>query len=73
MFAKIDVNGGDGAELYDWLKREHPGDGESSDIQWNFEKFLVDSGGKVVARFSPRVTPEEITEQLPALLNGQPC
>lgn len=73
MFAKINVNGDDAADLYNWLKREHPGDDALSDIQWNFEKFLVDSDGEVVARFSPEVTPEEITEQLPTLLNGQPC
>ena len=73
MFAKIDVNGDDAAELYNWLKAQHPGDGASSDIQWNFEKFLVNSDGEVVARFSPRVNPEEITEQIPTLLNGPPC
>lgn len=69
MFAKIDVNGDDAADLYHWLKSEHPGNGDSPDIVWNFEKFLVDSEGRVVARFSPRATPEEIAEQLPALLN----
>ena len=68
MFAKINVNGDDAAELYVWLKAQHPGDGDTPDIQWNFEKFLVDSDGTVVARFAPWVTPEEVTEQLPALL-----
>ena len=68
MFAKIDVNGDDAAELYNWLKAQHPGDGDSPDIQWNFEKFLVNSDGEVVARFAPGVAPEEITEQLPTLL-----
>ena len=28
-------------------------------ILWNFEKFLVDRNGNVVARFSPEVTPED--------------
>ena len=28
-------------------------------ILWNFEKFLVDRGGKVVARFSPEITPDD--------------
>lgn len=68
MFAKIDVNGDDAAELYNWLKAQHPGDGDSPDIQWNFEKFLVNSDGEVVARFAPGVDPEEITQQLPTLL-----
>lgn len=30
--------------------------GEPEDILWNFEKFLVDAQGKVVARFAPDVT-----------------
>ena len=32
---------------------------KATDISWNFEKFLVDRSGKVVARFSPTVKPEE--------------
>jgi glutathione peroxidase len=68
MFAKIEVNGDGAADLYKWLKAEQPGDGDTADITWNFEKFLVNSSGDVVARFAPTVTPEEIAEQLPALL-----
>ena len=30
-------------------------------ILWNFEKFLVDRNGNVVARFSPEVTPDDPT------------
>lgn len=68
MFAKVEVNGDGACELYRWLKASQPGDSESSDITWNFEKFLVDGDGTVVARFSPMVTPEEVAEQLGALL-----
>lgn len=68
MFAKIDVNGDGQAPLYSWLKDAQPGDGETADISWNFEKFLVSRAGVAVARFAPQVTPEQISEQLPALL-----
>jgi len=68
MFAKIEVNGDGAADLYKWLKDEQPGEGETSDITWNFEKFLVNSNGDVVARFTPFATPEEIAEQLGELL-----
>ena len=68
MFSKIEVNGDGACGLYDWLKSEQPGEAETSDIAWNFEKFLVNSAGDVVARFSPMVTPEEVAEQLPTLL-----
>jgi glutathione peroxidase len=36
-------------------------EGHSGDIRWNFEKFLVGKDGKVIARFSPMVTPEDAT------------
>ena len=28
-------------------------------VLWNFEKFLIDRSGKVAARFSPEVTPDD--------------
>lgn len=68
MFAKIEVNGDGAAELYQWLKAEQPGEGESSDIGWNFEKFLVTRDGEVVARFGTGVSPEDIAAQLDELL-----
>ena len=64
MFQKIDVNGDGAAPLYQWLKTEHPGDGDSAEITWNFEKFLVDKQGNVVERFSPITTPEQVAEVL---------
>lgn len=68
MFSKIDVNGDTAADLYRWLRTEQPGDGATNDITWNFEKFLVDRTGAVVARFGPTVTPETIAEELPKYL-----
>lgn len=32
-----------------------------SGLLWNFEKFLIDKGGKVVARFAPDMTPDSAT------------
>lgn len=68
MFSKIEVNGADACELYALLKDAQPGDGERSDITWNFEKFLVGRDGEVVARWGPMTTPEEIRELLPEYL-----
>ena len=64
MFHKIEVNGPDAAPLYKWLKSERPGDGDSAEITWNFEKFLVDGQGNVVERFRPQTTPEQVAEVL---------
>ncbi len=68
MFSKIEVNGDGACELYKLLKEAQPGDGDSSDIAWNFEKFLVDGDGNVVRRFPPPTTPEDIAEVVPEYL-----
>ena len=65
MFAKIDVNGDNENALYTLLKSAQPGEGESPAITWNFEKFLVGKDGRVLARFSPRTTPDD-----PALIQA---
>jgi len=64
MFAKIEVNGDGAAPLYQWLRSEQPGEADTSDLAWNFTKFLVDRSGRAVVRFEPTVTPEEIAAQL---------
>ena len=38
------------------------------DIKWNFTKFLIDRKGRVVARFEPVVTPEELESEIEAIL-----
>ncbi len=68
MFAKIDVNGDNQAALYSLLKSAQPGDGDSADIMWNFEKFLVDRQGNVVKRFAPITTPEDVAAVIPDYL-----
>lgn len=68
MFSKIEVNGNGACELYQWLKTEKPDPDGNPDIKWNFTKFLVGPDGKVLARFEPMVTPDEIAAQLPELL-----
>jgi len=58
MFAKIDVNGPDRHPLYTELTSVPDAEGEAGDIQWNFEKFLIDRQGKIVARFRPLTEPQ---------------
>ena len=68
LLAKQDVNGAERSPLYQWLVGSEKGGG--SDIAWNFEKFLVGRDGTVVARFSPKVTPEspEVVKAIEAAL-----
>jgi len=59
MAAKADVNGPDRHPVYAELVQAPDADGEAGDVQWNFEKFLLDGSGAVVARFRPRTTPDD--------------
>ncbi|WP_326799941.1 glutathione peroxidase [Streptomyces sp. NBC_01808] len=59
MFEKIEVNGPDRHPLYRELVQTPDADGAAGDIQWNFEKFLLDPEGRPVARFRPRTTPDD--------------
>ncbi len=68
MFSKIEVNGDGACELYRLLKAAQPGDGDSPEITWNFEKFLVDREGNVVRRFPPMTTPDDIAAVVPEYL-----
>ena len=67
MFEKIDVNGDNAHPLYKYLKSEKSGLLGSS-IKWNFTKFLIDRGGRVVARHAPTTKPESLTKEIEALL-----
>jgi len=59
MTEKVDVNGEHRHEVYRTLVETPNEKGEAGDIAWNFEKFLVDGEGQVVARFSPMVVPDD--------------
>lgn len=73
LLAKIHVKKGeDQAPLYQYLTEgDHPGKGE---ITWNFNKFLVDRKGNVVAHYESPVTPQDpvLTTQLKVLLAQKP-
>ena len=56
---KVEVNGAGRHPLYDGLVPVADEEGRSGDITWNFEKFLLDGNGEVVARFAPSVVPDD--------------
>ena len=58
IFSKIKVNGPDSHPLFKLLKNDKPGIFRTESIKWNFTKFLVNSSGKIIDRFSPRVEPK---------------
>ena len=58
---KIDVNGDGRHPIYNELTQVADAEGTAGDIRWNFEKFLVAGDGRIVARFSPMVAPDDPT------------
>jgi glutathione peroxidase len=70
LLAKTDVNGDDRHPLYAELTQISDDSGEAGDIQWNFEKFLLAPGGRVVNRFRPRTAPDapEVLAAIEAVL-----
>ena len=58
MTEKVEVNGEGRHPLYERLVDHADTGGHTGDIRWNFEKFLIDRDGAVVARFSPQTEPE---------------
>lgn len=66
-FQKINVNGEDESILYTYLKRHEKGFFNQK-IKWNFTKFLVDQNGRVIKRYSPRVKPNKIAQDIEKLL-----
>ncbi len=72
MMEKVDVNGDDRHPVYQELTAVADTDGAAGDIQWNFEKFLLDANGSVVGRYRPRTEPEDaaLVKDIEATLPG---
>jgi glutathione peroxidase len=70
MTGKVEVNGPDAHPLYQRLTAVPDATGAAGDIQWNFEKFVIDGSGEIVGRFRPRTEPDapEIRAAIEALL-----
>jgi len=68
IFEKVEVNGDGACELYEILKNAQPNEDGSTDVKWNFTKFLVNAKGAVVKRFDPGTTPEDVDGQLGGLI-----
>ena len=63
MASKISVLGDDAAPIYKWLTSKTENGVLDATIGWNFNKFLLDENGKMLAHFPSEVEPtsEEIT------------
>ncbi len=54
---KIDVKGKQQHLLYQWLTDKQKNGTSSSSVKWNFQKYLVDSEGKLIRSFSSITNP----------------
>tara|TARA_B100000963_G_scaffold304797_1_gene278767 strand:- start:2546 stop:3025 length:480 start_codon:yes stop_codon:yes gene_type:complete len=68
IFNKIKVNGKNADPLFDFLKKEYAGVLGSTEIKWNFTKFLVGKDGNVINRYSPQTDPQDIERDLIKIL-----
>ncbi|KAL6080176.1 Glutathione peroxidase [Balamuthia mandrillaris] len=62
VFDKVEVNGPNTHPLFKYLKETLPGVLGTTDIKWNFTKFLIGRDGKPLQRFGTNTTPNA-TEQ----------
>ncbi len=72
MFSKIHVRGPEIHPLYARITSlPAPLGGQ---VEWNFQKFVVDRGGRVVGRFAPRTAPDDpaLLARIEALLDPAP-
>src|SRR5262249_5122670 len=58
IFSKISVKGDDIDPLYKYLTDKASDPQYGGDIKWNFNKFLIDRKGYIIARFEPPVKPD---------------
>ena len=68
LFEKIDVNGKDTHPIFKFLKSKLSDGLFGSIIKWNFTKFVIDSQGVPVKRFSPTTKPEKMEKTIQQLL-----
>lgn len=68
LFAKVRVNGGEAHPLFVELKKRAPGVLGSKAIKWNFTKFLIADGGRLIERFASRTKPDALAAPIEAHL-----
>ncbi len=65
---KIDVNGDNAHPLFKYLRSALPGLLGSTQIKWNFTKFLIDKQGNPVERYAPQTSPLSLKDDIEKIL-----
>lgn len=59
MMSKISVKGDDMHEIYQFLTQKSKNGFADSDVEWNFQKYLIDEKGQLINVISPRTLPND--------------
>ena len=59
MMAKISVKGGDMHPVYQFLTQKAKNGLQDSEVQWNFQKYLINENGELAKVVSPRTLPTD--------------
>lgn len=69
MMAKISVKGGDMHDVYKFLTQKSKNGLQDSEVEWNFQKYLINEKGELVKVLSPRVLPTD--DEIIGWINGR--
>lgn len=69
MMSKISVKGNDQHEVYQFLTQKNRNGLQDSQVEWNFQKYLLNENGELVKVLSPRVLP--IDPEIVDWINGK--
>ena len=59
MMSKISVKGSDMHPIYQFLTQKAKNGVQDSDVQWNFQKYLINEKGELAKVISPEVLPTD--------------
>lgn len=59
MMSKISVKGKDMHDIYQFLTQKSRNGFQDSEVEWNFQKYLINEKGRLVKVLSPRVLPTD--------------
>ncbi|MEC4116320.1 glutathione peroxidase [Myroides phaeus] len=59
MMSKISVKGADMAPIYEFLTKKSKNGYADSEVEWNFQKYLIDETGHLVKVVNPRILPTD--------------
>lgn len=59
MMGKISVKGGDMHPVYQFLTKKSKNGLQDSEVEWNFQKYLINENGELAKVVSPRVLPTD--------------